>query len=517
MSLDAGDTGHARSSNFIVGSRANYTRGEHQVLNPPPSAKVALMSFLASRTRSAPEGVGKPVRRREDPRLITGAGCYTDDVNLPGQAYAAMVRSPHAHARIVHIDAAPALATPGVLAVLTGSDLVADGLKAISHRPVPTNPHEVPLKSPDGSTFFVAESLPLPVDRARFAGEPVAMVVAETALAARDGAERVAVEWEPLSAVVTSADATAAGAVAVWDACACNIAVETQAGDAAATAAAFVRAAHVVTLDSRINRVTGVPMEPRAAVGDLDASTGRYTVYAGSGGSWRIRDAIAVALGVPAESVRVIARDVGGSYGTRNPCYPEYPLVAWAAKRVRRPVKWTGDRRESLISDCHARDLVVHAELALDADGTFLAYRAFNTSNVGAHTLSFVPLAKGIGISTSVYHVPAASLRGRAVLSKTAQTFPYRAARRPALMYVIDRLIDLAVRRHGFDRIALRRKNLVMSNAMPYRNAVGLVYDSGDYAAALDRLVDLSDWKGFESRRAEARRRGRYRGIGFAH
>jgi carbon-monoxide dehydrogenase large subunit len=320
-----------------------------------------------------------------------------------------MVRSPHAHARIVRIDTAAALAIPGVLAVLTGADLVADGLKAMAHRPVPTNPHEVPLKSPDGSPFFVADPLPLPVDRVRFVGEPVAMVVAETALAARDGAERVVVDWEPLPAVVTSTDAIAAGAVAVWDACASNVAVETEAGDATATDAAFARAAHVVTLDSRINRVTGVPMEPRAAVGDFDTSTGRYTVYAGSGGSWRIRNDVAVVLGVPPESVRVIARDVGGSYGTRNPCYPEYPLVAWAAKRVRRPVKWTGDRRESLISDTHARDLVVHAELALDADGTFLAYRARNTSNVGAHTVSFIPLAKGIGVSTSVYHVPAAS------------------------------------------------------------------------------------------------------------
>src|SRR5262245_7386989 len=481
------------------------------------SYKLARVSFLASRSRSVPEGVGKPVRRREDPRLVTGAGCYTDDVSLPGQAYASMVRSPHAQARIVRVDTARALATPGVLAVLTGADLVADGLQALSHRPVPTNPHEVPLKSPDGSPFFVSDPLPLPVDRVRFVGEPVAMVVAETALVARDGAERVTVEWEPLPAVVTSTDAIATGAVAVWDACASNVAVETEAGDATATDAAFARAAHVVTLDSRINRVTGVPMEPRAAVGDFDASTGRYTVYAGSGGSWRIRDAIAVVLAVPPESVRVIAREVGGSYGTRNPCYPEYPLVAWAARRVRRPVKWTGDRRESLSSDCQARDLVVHAELALDASGTFLAYRARNTSNVGAHTVSFIPLAKGIGISTSVYHVPAASLRGRAVLSNTAPTSPYRAAGRPEIMYVIERLIDLAARRHGFDRIALRRKNLVPSSAMPYRNPVGLVYDSGDYAAALDRLIELSDWKGFESRRADARRRGRYRGIGFAH
>src|SRR5262249_35902916 len=291
--------------------------------------------------------------------------------------------------------------------------------------------------------------------------EPVAMVVAETALAARDGAERVTVEWEPLPAVVTARDAIAGGAVAVWDACASNVAVETQAGAGAATGAPFARAVHAGTPASRLNRVTGVPMEPRAAVGDFDASTGRYTVYAGSGGSWRIRGDVAAALGVPAESVRVIAREVGGSYGTRNPCYPEYPLVAWAARHVRRPVKWTGDRRESQISDCHARDLVVHAELALDADGTFLAYRAFNTSTVGAYPVSFTPPAKGIGISPSVYPVPAASLRGRAVLSNTAPTSPYRAAGRPEIMYVIERLIDLAARRHGFDRIALRRKNLV--------------------------------------------------------
>src|SRR5437867_1699922 len=383
-----------------------------------------------------------------------------------------MAPSPHAHAHIVRIDTAAALASPGVLAVLTGADLVADGLKPMSHRPVPTNPYEVPLKSPDGSAFFVSEPLPRPVDRARCAGEPVAMVVAETALAARDGAERVTVEWEPLPGVATSAGAIAAGAVAVWDACASNVAGETEAGDAAATDAAFARAAHVVTLDSRINRVTGVPMEPRAAVGDFDASTGRYTVYAGSGGSWRIRNDVAAVLGVPPESVRVIAREVGGSYGTRNPCYPEQPLVAWAARRVRRPVKWTGDRRESQLSDCHARDLVVHAALALDADGTFLAYRARNTSNVGAHTLSFIPLAKGIGISTSVYHVPVASLRGRAVLIHTTPTSPYRAAGRPEIMSVLDRPIDLAARRHGFDRIALRRKNLVPSSAMPYRNPV---------------------------------------------
>jgi carbon-monoxide dehydrogenase large subunit len=475
------------------------------------------MSFLDSRTRSAPDGVGKPVRRAEDPRLITGAGRYTDDVSLPGQAYAAMVRSPHAHARIRAIDATAARSVDGVLAILTGADALADGLKPMPHRPVPANPHEVPLKSPDGSPFFVTPHLPLPADRARYAGEAIAMVVAASAAAARDGAERVVVDWEPLPAVVASMDAVAAGAPVLWHERGTNICVETTAGDAAAADAAFARAAHVVRLATRINRVTGVPMEPRAAVGDWDETGGRYTVYAGSGGSWRIRNDVAASLGVPETAVRVIARDIGGNYGTRNSCYPEYALVAWAAKRLGRPVKWAGGRSEVFLTDYQSRDLVSHAELALDADGTFLAFRATNISNVGAQTLSFVPLAKGIGVSTSVYHLPAAALRGQAVASTTTPTTAYRAAGRPEVMYVIERLIDLAARRHGFDRVALRRKNLVPASAMPYRNPVGLLYDSGDYAATLDRAVALADWAGFETRRAEARRRGRYRGIGIAN
>jgi carbon-monoxide dehydrogenase large subunit len=215
--------------------------------------------------------------------------------------------------------------------------------------------------------------------------------------------------------------------------------------------------------------------------------------------------------------VRVVARDVGGNYGTRNACYPEFVLIAWAARRLGRPVKWTCDRREALLTDYQARDLVSHAELALDAGGAFLALRGVNTSNVGAYPVSFIPLAKGIAVLPSVYHIPAAALRGRAVLTSTAPTAPYRAAGRPEVMFVIERLIDLAARRHGFDRVQLRRRNLVPSSAMPYRNPLGLLYDSGDYAAAQDRVVELADWAGFEARRAETRRRGRYRGIGIAN
>jgi len=473
------------------------------------------MSFLDSRTRSARQGIGQPVRRAEDRRLITGRGRYSDDVTLPNQVYAAFVRSPHAHARIRRIDVGAAAAIPGVLAVLTGAD--AAELAGIPHRPVPTNPHEVQLKSRDGSPFYIAPHPPLPADRVRHVGEPVAMVIAETPALARDGVERVLVDYDALPAVVGSLDAAAAGAPSVWDDARSNVSVDSLAGDEAAVAAAFAGAAHVVRFQTRVNRVTGVPMEPRTALGEWDAARGRYTVYSGSGGSWRLRSEIAGVLGVAEEAVRVVAYDVGGSYGTRNSSYPEHALVAWAARRLGRPVKWTGTRLETFLTDYQSRDLVSHVALALDAEGHFLAFRGDNASNLGAHAVSFIPLAKGVGVSTSVYHVPAVAMHGRAVLSHTPPTTPYRAAGRPEVMFVIERTIDLAARRHGFDRVALRRRNLVPSTAMPYRNPLGLLYDSGDYAAAQDRVVALADWAGFEARRAEARRRGRYRGIGLGN
>jgi len=474
------------------------------------------MSFLNSRTRSAPQGFGKPVRRREDLRLLTGKGCYSDDFNLPGQAYACMVRSPHAHARLRHIDGAGAMKVPGVIAVLTGGDAAADGLRAIPHHPVPTNPHEVPLKSRDGSDFFIAPHAPLPADTVRFVGEAVALVIAETPAAAKDGVARVSVDYEPLPAVTATVDAVAADAPLVWKETTSNVCVDSEAGDAAADAA-FRRAAHVVRLETQINRVTGVPLEPRAALGVYDEASGRYTLYAGSGGSVRIKTDLAGTLGVPESAVRVVAREVGGNYGTRNAFYPEFALVAWAAKRLGRPIKWTCDRTEAFLTDYQARDLAAQVELALDAEGNFLALRGINTSNVGAHAVSFIPLAKGVAVLPSLYRIPAASLRGRAVLSNTPPTYPYRSAGRPEVMFVIERLIDLAARRHGFDRVALRRRNLVPASAMPYRNPLGLLYDSGDYVAVQDRAVALADWARFEARRAEARRRGRYRGIGLAN
>jgi carbon-monoxide dehydrogenase large subunit len=460
------------------------------------------------------EGIGQPVLRKEDARLLVGAGCYSDDVNLPGQAYACFVRSPHAHARLGGIDTAAALATPGVIAVLTGADAAADGLRPLTHSPMPANPHEEIVRRQH--VAFVAPHAPMPADRVRFVGEIVAMVIALTPAAARDGAERVVVAWAPLPPVTEGLEALAPEAPLLYEGAASNACVDVEVGDAAAVEAAFASAAHVVRLQTWVQRVTGVPLEPRAAVGEWDPVTGRYTVHAGAGGLGRTRTGVAGALGVPESAVRVVAREVGGNFGTRNSCYPEFALVAWAARRLGRPVKWTAERREAFLADYQGRDLAAHAELALDADGRFVAFRTVNTSNLGAHAVSFHPLNKGLAIATTVYHVPAVSVRGRAVVTNTSPTTPYRSAGRPEVMFVMERLIDLAARRHGFDRLELRRRNLIPPTAMPYRNGLGVVYDSGDYGAALERTAALADWAGFEARRAEARRRGRQRGIGLA-
>src|SRR5690242_15837467 len=279
---------------------------------------------------------------------------------------------------------------------------------------------------------------------------------------------------------------------------------------------AFAQAAHVLWLETTINRVTGVPMESRAAVGAYDEADGRFTVYTSAGGGViRQRDDIAGALGVAKDTVRVASGDVGGNFGIRNSTCPEFVLVAWAAKRVGRPVKWISERREAFLTDFYGRDLTSEAELALDQDGNFLALRAVNTGNLGASAISFVPLAKGIAVSSSVYHIPTSYMRGVGIVTNTTPTSAYRSAGRPEVMFVLERLIDIACRRHGFDRLELRRRNLVLPEVMPYRNPLGLVYDSGDYPASLQRAVELGDWAGFEARRAETCRRGRYRGIGI--
>jgi aerobic carbon-monoxide dehydrogenase large subunit len=460
--------------------------------------------------------IGQPVRRREDLRLVTGKGSYTDDVSLPGQAYAVMVRSPHAHAHIRGIDTTAAKAMPGVLAVLTGRDLVADGLNPIPHKVWSQHPAEVMLAPRGDFKTFTAPHYPLPPDKVRFVGEAVAMVVAKSVGAAKDGAESVEIDYGMLPAVTDTREAADPGAPLLFEEAGSNVVVDGQLGDGAATAAAFARATHVVKFETWVQRVTGVPMEPRAAVAEFDRDTGRTTLYAGSGGVWRLKDDLATILAVPPDQVRVVMREVGGNFGTRGMIYAEFALVAWAARRLKMPVKWTGERHESFLCDYQARDLAVTAELALDAEGNFLAMRGSNISNAGAHTTNYSPLQKGVEIMTTIYRIPAAHFRGRAVVSNTSPTRPYRSAGRPEVMYVMERLIDLACREHGFDRVELRRRNLVGRTEFPYTNAFGMTYDSGDYHHTLNWALRMGDWEGFAARRAAARARGKLRGIAVA-
>jgi carbon-monoxide dehydrogenase large subunit len=418
-------------------------------------------------------GIGQPVRRAEDARLLTGQGCFSDDVDLPRQAHAVLVRAPHAHAHIRSIDGTAARALPGVLAILTGADYVADGLKPIPHSPGAMSPPDIKLENHDGSAIFVTPHLPLVVERVRHVGEGVALVVAETLAQAKDAAEQLAIDYAPLPAVTPTAAAAAPDAPLLWDAIASNVVLDARVGDDEATAAAFARADHVVRLETWVQRVTGVPLEPRAALGSYDTASGMITLHAGGGGVVRPRHDLAAMFGLPLEQVRVVAREVGGNFGTRNSFYPEFALVAWAARRLSRPVKWTAERQEAFLSDYQGRDLVVTAELALDRDGKFLALRASNLSNVGAYALSFIPLTKGTELMSSLYDIPVASARARAVVSNTPPTTPYRSAGRPEVMFVIERLIDRAARAHGFDRVALRRRNLVRAADMPYEKPAG--------------------------------------------
>ena len=459
-------------------------------------------------------GIGQPVRRREDFRLVRGAGRYTADENLPGQVYAVMVRSPHAHARIRAIRTDEAKAVPGVLAVLTGADCVADGLKPVPHKPWSPHPAETRLRNKGNAPPYEAAHWPLPADKAHFVGEALAMVVGENVHAAKDGAERVSIDYEVLPAVVESVAAARQDAPRVHDGAPSNVCFDAELGDAAATDAAFARAAHVARFETWVQRVTGVPMEPRAALAAFSAESGRYTVYAGNGGAVRLKTDLALILDVPPEKVRVLMGDVGGNFGTRGMIYPEFALVAWAAKKVGRPVKWIIERHESLLSDYQARDLAVEAELALNDKGMFLAMRGSNIGNLGGHTTNFAMVQKGVQMMSSIYRMPAAHFRARATLSNTAPTRPYRSAGRAEVIFVMERLIDIAAREFGFDRAAIRRRNLVTETELPYKNPFGVEYDNGDYIGGIDLALKLGDWAGFRRRRTEAKRRGKHRGIG---
>jgi carbon-monoxide dehydrogenase large subunit len=455
--------------------------------------------------------IGQSVRRLEDPRLVQGLGRYSDDVNLPRQVYAVLVRSPHAHARLISIDAGNALSTPGVVAVLTADDLAADGVGDL--------PTDRTRKRRDGTPAFATPRPALARGRVRHVGDPVALVVAETREGAVDAAERVSVEYDLLPAIAATAEAAAPGAPLVWDEAPENIAFVAQSGSREAVARAFEGAAHVSRLDFVVTRVAAAPLEPRGAVGEFDRRSGRYTLHTGIQAPHGTRTLLADVLRLPQSRVRVVTGDVGGSFGMRSGLYPEMVLVLWASKRLGRPVKWTSDRREGFVTDEHGRDNVSRAELALDADGTFLALRVAITLNVGAYLTqrSAGPGTNNIGGVAGVYTTPAIHHQTTGVFTNTTPTGPYRGAGRPEATYAIERVIDLAARELGIDPIALRRRNLIPASAMPFKTGLVFTYDSGDFARGMDVALARADHAGFEKRRAEARTHGRLRGLGVAN
>ena len=456
--------------------------------------------------------IGQSVRRVEDPRLLRGFGRYSDDVSLPHQAYAVVVRSPHAHAVIRSIDTSAARQASGVLAVLTGADLAADGLGNL--------PTDKTRKRCDGSAAFATPRPALVRDRARHVGDPVALVVAATTEQAVDAAELVAVDYEPLPAVAATADAARPGAPPVWAEAPDNVAFVWEAGNKDAVARAFASAAHVTHLDFVVSRVAAAPLEPRGAVGEWDRRTGRYTLHTGIQAPHGLRTLLAdQVFRVPQSHLRVVTGEVGGSFGMKSGVYPEPVLVLWAAKRLGRPVKWTSDRREGFVTDEHGRDNVSTAELALDANGKFLALRVAITLNVGAYLTprSAGPGTNNVGGVAGVYTTPAIHLQTTGVFSNTTPTGPYRGAGRPEATYAIERVIDVAALELKIDPVELRRRNLIPTTAMPFKTGLVFTYDCGDFGRGMDMALDLADRPGFEKRRAEARQRGKLRGLGIAN
>ncbi len=456
--------------------------------------------------------IGQSARRLEDPRLLQGFGRYSDDVALPRTAHGVVVRSPHAHARLRSLDAAAARDAPGVLAVLTGADLAADGVGDL--------PTDAGRKRADGTPAPGTPRPALARERVRHVGDPVAFVVAETATQAADAAALLVVDYGPLAAVAATAEATRPGAARVWEAAADNVAFVWEAGAAAAVTQAFASAAHVTRLDFLVSRVAAAPLEPRAAVGEYDHRTGRYTLHTGVQMPHGVRTLLAEQIfRVPLTAVRVVTADVGGSFGMRNGVYPELVLVLWAARRLGRPVKWTSDRREAFVSDEHGRDNVSTVELALDADGRFRGLRVAITLNVGAYLTprSAGPGTNNVGGVAGVYTTPAIHVRTTGVYTHTTPTGPYRGAGRPEATYAIERVIDVAARELGIDPVALRRRNLIPASAMPFRTGLVFTYDCGDFARGMELALARADHAGFEKRRVEARRRGALRGLGVAN
>jgi len=456
-------------------------------------------------------GSGRAVQRIEDEGLLKGLGQYVDDIAPAGELRAVFVRSPYPHARIAAIDVAQAASLPGVVKVATGADLVAAGVQ-----PIPTNPA---FKRADGSPAATAPRRPLAHERVRYVGEPVALVVAQTLQQARDAAEAVFVEYEELPHVVDLEEATTPGAPPVCESAPDNVAAEMRFGDATAAAAAFERAAHVVQLEVVNQRVAAVTVEPRSVLAWV-AEDGRLNVRLSSQMPSGVRNSLANdVLGIGRDRVRVTVGDVGGGFGMKTGLYPEDAATAWAAWTLKRPVKWIAERSEEFLSSCHGRDQRAEAELALDETGRILALRLRTLASVGAYatgTGMTIPLVLSPWVQTSVYDVPLIDFHIRCVLSHTAPTGAYRGAGRPEAIFIIERLMDEAARQTGIDRIELRRRNFVRPEQMPYRNAMGQVYDVGRFEMIMDEALDLADWSGFEARAVESRARGQLRGLGIA-
>ena len=456
-------------------------------------------------------GSGRAVKRIEDEGLLKGLGQYTDDLAPAGQLRTAFVRSPYPHARIVAIDKANAEGMPGVAKVVTGAELVQAGVQ-----PIPTNPA---FMRADGSPAASAPRRALAHERVRYVGEPVVLVVAETLQQARDAAEAVFVEYEELPHVSVLDAAVTPGAAVITDEAPDNVAAEMRFGDAEQAAAAFAQAAHVVLLTVVIQRVAAVSIEPRSVLAWV-ADDGRLTVRMSSQMPSGVRNSLANdVLGIGRDKVRVTVGDVGGGFGMKTGIYPEDAAVAWAAWTLKRPVKWIADRSEEFLSSFHGRDQRAQAELALAADGRILALRLRTLANVGAYATATgmtIPMIVGPWVQTSVYDVPLIDFHIRCVMTNTAATAAYRGAGRPEAIFIMERLMDEAARVSGIDRVQLRRRNFVRPEQMPYRNAMGQVYDVGEFEKIMDEGLDLADWSGFESRYAQSRARGKLRGLGIA-
>ena len=456
-------------------------------------------------------GIGQPVTRKEDARFLTGRGRYVADIDLVRQAYAVLVFSPHAHARIRGIDKAAAEQMPGVYAVLTGEDWAADGLGTLEPEAMADN-RGVPMG-------FRTKRSPLAQGRVRYVGERVVVVVAATEALARDAAELVSIDYDVLPAVVSPADAVRSGAPVVHDGAADNTSFTMQMGNAEVADAAFARAHHVTRLSLYNNRLTAVTMEPRGCIADYDPGTRRYTLYTSTQAVHRVRQTLAENILHTSENrIRVVARDVGGGFGMKH-VYPEDAIAVWAARRVGRPVKWIPSRSEAFLGDCQGRDQNVSAELALDGDGRFLALRWTGAHNIGAYIegAGAIPLIFSLKLASTVYDIPAVSVTSSLIFTNTAPTHPYRGAGRPEAVYIMERLVDQAAREMRIDPAELRKKNLIRPDTFPYETRTGWIYDTGNYAAAMAKCQALADWDGYAARRAQSKSAGKYRGRSIVY